>query len=325
MTNSMREFVLKGVREQAHNTTLRFTEEDVGRVVVSRFAQSEILVNIEDELNGRDVIIFFSYEPPINERITELRFAMQVAKRAGADRITVIAGYAPYSRGEKQDQYHSSIAFKDFADSLNLYNACFITCEIHSPIAMGFFDEPSRELSLRDILMAEVRMGSEVAVVVSTDVGGVKDVRKWSEALYIDKNRYLAKAVVDKMRTGNDDSSMAEQCFGADVNGKNVLVVDDEAMTLGTLVSAAKVLQKAGAKSIRAAAYHGVLVGSAIQRLLDSPIQELIVTNTVYVPQDKLDQAKGKLRAIPIERFLVEAARRWHVGESLRSMIEYAK
>lgn len=325
MTETARKFVFNGIAQQRDTVSPRFTDDDVGKVIVTRFAQSEIQVVVDAELNGRDVIIFFSYEQPINERIAELRLTMQIAQRSGADRITVVTGYTPYSRGEKQDQYHGSVAFKDFADSLNYYKSCFITCDMHDPVALGFFNEPARMLSLRNILMAEARKNSDITVAIATDAGGVKRVRKWSETLFVDDGRFLSKVVVDKQRTGNDDRAMAEQCFGADVKDQNVLIIDDEAMTLGTMISATKVLKEAGANEIRAIAYHGVLAGPAIHRLVKSPITELVVTNTVPVPQQKIDTAGNKLRVIPIEGFLIEAARRWYAGESLKNMIEYAK
>jgi len=323
MTEIVRNFVLNGIGQQGKDVTPRFSEKDVGRAVVTQFANTEIQVVCEAELNGRDVIIFLSYEPPISERLWELELTMQAVKLAGADRITVVACYAPYSRGDKKDQRHGSIGFKAFVSKLNLYEAGLIAYDLHAPATLGFFDYPSRMLSLRDVLMEEARRNSDYDVVVATDVGGVKRTRKWADnALCPGHN--LGTGVVDKRRTGNDDTAMADRYFGDSVCGKKVLMIDDEAATLGTMISAARVLEGEGACEIRAAAYHGVLSGPAIERLVDSPIVELVVTNTIPVSLDKIEQANGKLRVVDISSFAIEAARRWYAGKSLSSMIEYA-
>lgn len=324
MTKIAREFVLGGIKKQQKDTFPRFTEEDVGEVIVTEFAQSEIQVVVKAPLNQRDVFIFISNEPPINERLAELRLTMQICRRSSADRITVVAPKSPYTRGEKQDQHHGSVAFRDFADSLNFYHACFLTCDMHDPVAIEFFNEPHHWISLRNVMLAEARKIPSTSVIVSTDSGGVKRIRKFAKALELSDGRTLDKVVIDKQRTGNDDNAMAEQCYGADVAGKDVLLLDDEAMTLGTLISATKVLKDAGARNIRAFTYHGDLAGPAIERLAASDITELIVTNTVPVPQSKIDSAKGKLRVVPIEHIVIEAARRWYAGESLETMKEYA-
>lgn len=324
MTDIAREFVLSGISQQPSDISPRLTKENVGKVIVTQFAQSEIQVEIEGDLNQRDVIIFFSNEPPINERIAELRLVMQIAKRSSADRITVIAPQGPYTRGEKQDQHHVSVAFKDFADSLNFYGACFITCDMHDPVAIEFFNTPHHMISLRQIAIEVARKIPGITVAVSADAGGVKRVRKYAKVLELADGRYIDKVVIDKQRTGNDDNAMAERCYGADVKGKDVIIIDDEAMTLGTLISATKVLKDAGAKSVYAFAYHGVLAGPAIERLAASEIDQLIVTNTVPVSDEKLTGAKGKLHVIDVSAFVVEAARRWYAGDSLKTMKEYA-
>ena len=321
MTKMAREFVLSGIRQQK-KVKPRLAEDDVAQLIVTPFAQTEIQTTVPDAgLNGYDVIIFFSYEPPINERIMELRHAMQIAKRSSADRITVVMTYMPYSRGDKQDQYHGSIALKDLAKDLDRYGAHLIVCDLHNPTTLGFF-ESARMLSLREVLMAKAKEDYEIEVVVAPDAGGVKRARKWSEDLYID--RELGRGVLDKKRKGNDDTAMSERYFGDSVRGKNVLLVDDEIATGSSMVSGAVVLERAGAREIRAAAYHGILAGPAIERLLKSPITKLTVTNTVPVSMTKVKQASGKLRVASIESFLIEAARKWYAGESLKPMIEYA-
>ncbi|MCL1839857.1 ribose-phosphate diphosphokinase [Candidatus Saccharibacteria bacterium] len=320
-----RKFVLDGIKQQPDDVTPKFSKEDVGEVIITRFAQTEPLVILEGDLNGRDVIFFFSYEGRIDERATELRLAMDIAKKRGADRITVVAMYTPYSRGDKRDQHHSSAALKVFIDScINMYGACYITCDLHNVATIEFVDGPAYMLTLRKVMMSEVKRSGEVTVSIAADAGGVKRMRKWAETLYIDENRYLAKGVVDKMRAGNDDSAMSDAVYGTDVAGQDVLIVDDEAMTLGTLVSAAKVLKEAGARTVRAMAYHGILVGKAIDKLVESPITELVVTNTVPVPRSKIRRAGGKLRVVDVSGFAVEAARKWYGCESLSTMIDYA-
>jgi ribose-phosphate pyrophosphokinase len=327
MMPTARGLILGGIAQQRQRrrTDARLLEEDVGNVIVKRFEQTEPLVLLEGDLNGHDVIFVFSYEGSIDERVAELRMALDIAKKRGADRLTVIAPYTPYSRGDKRDQHHSSAALKVFMDScINLYGACYITCDLHNPATIEFVSGPAYMLSLRNVMMAEAKKKGEVTVVVAADAGGTKRMRKWSETLYLDDGRHLAKVVIDKMRAGNDSFAMAEDCYGSDVRDQNVLIVDDEAMTLGTLVSAAKVLKAAGANEIRAMAYHGVLVGPAIERLAESSISELVVANTVPVPEDKIEKSNGKLRVVDVSGFLIEAVRRWHGGESLSTMIDYA-
>jgi len=330
MTQTAHKFVMTGIDQQPKNVIPRFTGKNVGKVIVERFPQTEPQVTLEGNLNGHDVIFFFSYEGSIDERTNELRIALDNAQQGGADRITVIAPYTPYSRGDKRDQYHSSAAMRVFIRScINLYNACYITCDLHNASTIELVDGPHRMLSLRKVMMAEAKRDMVVRVVATPDAGGTKRMRKWSETLYAKdeddgKEHYLAKVVVDKMRAGNDSNAMADECYGADVDGLDVLIVDDEAMTLGTLVSAAKVLKAAGARSIRALAYHGILVGPAIERLAKSAVDELVVTNTVPVPDYKIEQANGKLRVVDVSGCLVEQARKWHNYESLSTMIDYA-
>jgi ribose-phosphate pyrophosphokinase len=171
-------------------------------------------------------------------------------------------------------------------------------------------------------MMAALEDKPRMGVVIATDMGGVKRAQKWADKLY--GGCHLEVGVVGKQRTGNDDAAMAEGYYGPDVTGKTVLLVDDEAMTLGTMVSAAKVLKKLGAREIWALAYHGVLAGPAITRLVESPIAGLIVSNSVPVPAVKIERAGGKLYVVPIEEFIIKAMWKWHMGESLGGMIEYA-
>lgn len=326
MTRNARKFVLSGIRQQPKDAMPKFELEDVGEVIVTRFAQTEPLVKLEGKLNGYDVFFFFSYEGRIDERVIELGLAIQTAKKRGADRITVFFPYMPYSRGDKRDQHHVSATLKHFIDScLNLYGVTVITGDLHNPATIDFVEGPSHMLSLRNVMSDEIRKNEvAVTVAVAPDSGSVKRTRKWADALYLEDDVCLERVVVDKMRTGNDDTAMAEMCFGADVKGKNVLIIDDEAMTLGTLMSAVKVLKAAGALEIRVVVYHGILVGPAIKRLAESQISEMIVSNTVPIPRSKINGANGKLRVVHVEGFFIEAARRWYACESLSSMIDYA-
>lgn len=326
MTKNAQKFVLDGIRRQPKDVQPKLEKRDVGEVIITRFAQTEPLVELKADLNGYDVFFFFSYEGRIDERVMELGLAIQIAKKRGADRITVFFPYMPYSRGDKRDQHHVSATLKHFIDScLNLYGVCVITGDLHNPTTIDFVEGPSHMLSLRRVMSEEVRKNEVVVTVaVAPDSGAVKRTRKWAESLSLGDGLCLERVVVDKMRRGNDDTAMAEMCFGADVRGKNVIIIDDEAMTLGTLLSAVRVLKEAGALEIRVVVYHGILAGPAIERLANSGISEMIVSNTVPISRSKIKNAKGKLHIVPVGWFFVEAARRWHACESLSSMIDYA-
>jgi len=325
MTQTMRDFMLRGIRQQGEGVFPRLKEEDVAEVVsIPQFANTENLAVVNGDLNGRDVIIGYSYEPPIIPSIWDLELTMQAVNLAGADRITVLACYAPLSRGDKKDQHHGSISFKAFADKLNFYRAGLLTFDLHSPVTLGFFDYPSRMLSLRNVMMGKIReLGVDFDVLVSTDVGWAKTVWKWADGLLY-PDRYLGEGIVNKRRKGNDDCAEATRYFGDPVRYMRVLLPDDEVETFGSMFEAGGIMKRKGARSTWAVAYHGVLAGPAIDRLRESSIEKLIVTNTVPIPDWKIEQAAGKMDVVDISGFAMEAVRKWYAGESLKSVIEYA-
>jgi len=288
------------------------------------FANTENAAVVKGDLNGRDVIIGYSYEPPIIPSAWDLELTMQAVNLAGADRIRVLAPYTPFSRGDKKDQHHGSISFKAFAEKLNSYKAGLLTFDLHSPVTLGFLDYPSRMLSLRNVMMGKIReLDVSFDVLVATDVGWAKTVWKWADGLLY-PDRCLGVGIVNKRRRGNDDRAWATRYMGDSVLDMRVLVPDDEVETFGSMFDTSVLMEKEGACETWAKAHHGVLAGPAIERLVESRFKKLIVTNTVPIPDWKLEQAAGKIDVVDISGFAMEAVRKWHAGESLKSVIEYA-
>ena len=220
--------------------------------------------------------------PPVNERIMELLITIDALKRASANSVKVVLPYYMYSRSDKKDQPRIPITAKLMAQLLEAAGATrVITCDLHNPAIQAFFNINCDRLSAQNLLQNYFKEKNlKDMVIVATDAGSSKKAYKYS------KYFGCPIALIDKRRDGNNDKAIATTIIG-DVKNKNAIIFDDEVDTAGSMIETAKILDKFGAKNIYAGCTHGILSGPAIERIKNSPIKEMVVTNTVPVSKEK--------------------------------------
>jgi len=284
--------------------------EPLGDATVSSFPDGETFVKINDNVRGKDVFIVQPTCPPSNQNIMELLIMVDAIRRASADRITAVIPFFGYARQDRKDQPRVPITAKLVANILVAAGVNrVITMDLHAQQLQGFFDIPVDHLYALPV-MVDYLHKKEIGnlVVVSPDVGGVKMASAYAEALG------ASLAIVVKRRR-NATEVDALHVIG-EVEGKNVLLIDDITETAGTLTSAAKMLRTRGVLDIYAGVSHAVLTDLAVQRLEGSEIKELITTDSVPVRTGSGD----RVRVLSIAELLGEGIRRIHKGESVSSL-----
>ena len=270
-------------------TAEEFTKEicdylkiEQGKIHHQKFKNDNNFVQILETIRQQDVYIIQTTQPPVNERIMELLITIDAVKRASAKNINVVLPYFPYSRSDKKDQPRVPITAKLIAQLLEAAGATrVITCDLHNPAIQAYFDINCDRLTAEHLLEDYFKKKKlEDMVIVATDAGSSKKAYKYSEFFN------CPIALVDKRREGNDDRAIASTIIG-NVTDKNAIIFDDEIDTAGSMVETVKVLQKFGVKNIYAGCTHGILSGPAVERIKKSGIKEMVVTNTVPVPENK--------------------------------------
>jgi ribose-phosphate pyrophosphokinase len=249
---------------------------------VVRFADGEISVNIEDSVRGHDVFIIQSTSAPANEHVMELLIMVDALKRASAKTITVLMPYYGYSRQDRKAKSRQPITAKLIADMLQIAGTDRVICiDLHAAQIQGFFNIPIDNFPASPLLADYFLYTKKLSnvVVVSPDHGGVTRARIFARILD------APLAIIDKRRPEPNKAEV--QNIIGDVSGKIAIMVDDIIDTAGTLVAAAQALIEAGAVKVYAAATHAVFSGPAIERLNDSVICEIVVTDTIQLPDDK--------------------------------------
>jgi ribose-phosphate pyrophosphokinase len=294
-----------------------YLEIEPGKINSMKFKNDNNFVQLLETVRATDVYIVQTCQPPINERIMELLITIDAAKRASAKTITVVLPYFPYSRSDKKDQPRVPITAKLMAEIIEAAGATrVITCDLHNAAIQGYFDINCDRLTGEYILENYfLEKDIEDMVIIATDAGSAKKAYKYSKFFN------CPIALVDKRRDANNDKAISTTIIG-DVKDKNAIIFDDEISTGGTLMETVNILAKSGAKNIYAAATHGILVGEAIERIEKSPIKELVVTNTVPVPEEK---RIDKLTVLSIAPTFAEAIKRIHeerpLGDIFRTKI----
>jgi ribose-phosphate pyrophosphokinase len=281
-------------------------------VHVTAFPDGETFVKINENIRGEDVFIIQPSCPPTNHNIMELLIMVDAARRASAERITAVMPFFGYARQDRKDQPRVPITAKLVANLLTSAGVNrVLTMDLHAPQIQGFFDIPVDHLYAKSALIGYLRErhpDTSNLTVVSPDVGGVKMARAYAEALGSDL------AIVAKHRVSATRVE-AMNVIG-EVEGRDVILIDDMTETAGTLIAAADILQKQGAKRVFACVSHAVLGDLAHERLAGSVIEEVITT-------DSVPQAEGlKVRAVGIAPLLGEAIRRINGGQSVTSLFE---
>ena len=282
----------------------------LGAMEINRFPDGEIFVKLRDNVRGDDLYIVQSVSVNPNEYLMELLIMIDAAKRASADRITAVLPYYGYARQDRKDQPRVPITAKLVANLLVAAGASRVLCmDLHAQQIQGFFDIPVDHLYAAPVIVKYLRSQElDNLVVVSPDTGGMKMADAYAKLLD------AGIAVVGKQRKSATDVE-ANHLVG-DVDGCNTLLVDDMTSTAGTLAAAAGLLKTAGAKSIRAAVSHSLLTEKGIDRLKQSPIDELVTTDSV--PQR--EWADFNVTVLSVADTLAEAICRIHNNQSVSSL-----
>ena len=300
--------------EKFTNEICNTLKVEPGKIHRRKFKNDNNFVQILETVREKDVYLVQTTQPPVNERIMELLIAVDAAKRATARRIVVVLPYFMYSRSDKKDQPRIPVTAKLFAQLIEAAGVDrVITCDLHNPAIQAYFNINCDVLTGRFILQKYFDLKQiEDMVVVATDAGSSKKAYKYAEHFK------CPICLVDKRRDGNDDKAIATSVIG-DIQGKNALVFDDEVDTAGSIIETAEVVKKFGAKDIYVGCTHGVLSGPAIERIQNSEIKELVMTNTVPLPQEK---QIDKIVVVSISELFAEAIKRINEATSIGELFE---
>jgi ribose-phosphate pyrophosphokinase len=284
----------------------------LGKAVVKTFSDGEVMVEIGENVRGKDVFIIQPTCTPVNNSLMELLIMIDACRRASARRITAVIPYYGYARQDRKVAPRVPISAKLVADLIQAAGARrVLAMDLHAGQIQGFFNIPVDHLFAAPVLLAHIRDHfQDDIVMVSPDAGGVERARAYARRLD------AGLAIIDKRREGPNEAR-AMHIIG-EVAGKTAIILDDMVDTAGTLTQAAGALAQNGAKKVYACATHPVLSGPAIDRIKNSPIDQLIVTNTI--PLSEAAKACGRITSLSVAYLLGEAIRRIHEEDSVSSL-----
>lgn len=283
-----------------------------GNALVSTFSDSEIRVQINENVRGKDVFLFQSCCDPVNKHVMELLLMLDALKRSSAYRITAVIPYYGYGRQDRKDQPRVPISAKLVADLIATAGANrVLTMDLHAGQIQGFFNIPVDHLYAAPVLLEYVeKRGSQDLVVVSPDAGGVERARAFAKRLQVNL------AIIDKRREGPNESQVMH--IIGEVSGRDALLLDDMIDTAGTITQGAAACMTYGARRVWTACTHAVLSGPALEKLKSSKLEEVVVTNTI--PLNGKDRTCPKLSVLSVAPLLGEAIKRIHEEESVSSL-----
>jgi ribose-phosphate pyrophosphokinase len=294
----------------------RHLGDPLGKLTLSNFPDGETSLRIEEDVRGRDVFVVQPTCPPVNENWMELLVLMDAFKRASPARITAVLPYYGYARQDRKDVGRVPITAKLVADLLTTAGADrVLALDLHAAQIQGFFDIPVDHLYAGPVINEYVRslqIPLRDFVVLSPDEGSIK------KALVYQKKLGGAISIVDKRRSSATETKQAN-LIGAPLEGKTVVIFDDMISTASSVVGAAHIAKVNGAREVYVCATHGVLVGSAIQRLRDAPIKQLVITDSIPLPPEKQLPNIVQLSVAPL---LAETIKRIHHNESVSVLFE---
>lgn len=286
----------------------------LGKVVVGAFSDGETMVEVAENVRGRDAIVIQSTCVPTNDNFMELLIMVDALRRASAQSITAVVPYLGYARQDRRPRSaRVPVTAKVVANMItHVGTTRFLTVDLHAEQIQGFFDIPMDNVYASPVLLGDIwKHEYEDLMVVSPDVGGVVRARAIARRL---DNADLA--IIDKRRPKANESRVMN--IIGDVANRTCVMVDDMVDTAGTLCSAASALKESGAKKVVAYCTHPVLSGSAIEKICGSPLDELVVTDTIPLSQEAIDS--GKIRQLSVAGLLAESIRRINSSQSLSSM-----
>jgi len=284
----------------------------LGDADVFQFSNENIFVKINENVRGHDVFVVQSFSSPVNRSILELLIMIDALKRASAARITAVIPYFAYGRTDKKDQPRVPITARLIADCITVAGANrVLTMDLHAGQIQGFFNIPVDELTAQ-LIQARYIQEKELDnfTVVAADVGFAKKARNFAVRLG------APLAIVEKRRIGNHGGTEALGLIGS-VEGRNAVIVDDEIDTAGSLLQAINLVKERGARDVYACATHGIFSGPAIERLRPCPLNELLITDTIPLPQEKRLPAITVLSTAALFASTIE---RIHEGRSVSEL-----
>jgi ribose-phosphate pyrophosphokinase len=284
----------------------------LSKLDISRFSNDNLFVQIKENVREKDVFIIQSFSRPVSNHILELLITLDALRSASAKRITAVVPYYSYARSDKKDAPRISIAGRLIADLLKTAGANrVLTMDLHADSVHGFFSIPVDHLTAIPIICDHFQRRLDISnpVVVATDAGGAKRAGRFANKMN------TSMAIIDKRRIS--DTDVVQGLVVGDVKGKDAIIFDDEISTGGTLTTSVETLEKAGVRKIFVGATHPVLSGPAVKNLKDSSIEEIVVTDTVEIPDNKKME---QLNVLSVGPLFAEAIKRIHSGESVGAL-----
>ncbi|MGB5695621.1 MAG: ribose-phosphate pyrophosphokinase [Polyangiales bacterium] len=290
----------------------QYLELPIGRARVSRFSDGEVFAEIKENVRGVDVYVIQSTCAPVNDNLMELLVMIDALKRASAGSITAVIPYYGYARQDRKAAPRTPITAKLVADLLSASGVDrVVSMDLHAGQIQGFFNKPFDHLFALPVFLEHLRPRfSSTPVFVSPDAGGVERTRAYA------KRMDAGLAIIDKRREGKNVSEVMN--IIGDVRGRDCVILDDMIDTAGTITNAARALHEKGAKQVLAAATHPVLSGPALERILSSPLEEVIVTDTIPLREEARET--GRFRVLSVAGLLGEAIKRIHHSDSVSSL-----
>jgi ribose-phosphate pyrophosphokinase len=288
---------------------------EVSKMLVSRFSDGEVRVQVKENVRGKDVFVVQPVCPPVNENLVELLVILDALRRASAKRITAVIPYFGYARQDRKDQPRVPITAKLVANLLTSAGANrVLTLDLHAGQIQGFFDIPVDNLYAVNTFVdyfSDTCLKDNL-VIVSPDVGGIKMARAYA------KRFSAGLAIIDKRRH-SPESTEAIHILG-DVEGKRALLVDDIVATGSSLIEAAKALKKEGAKEIYAVVTHGILSLDAVQRIGASDIKQVVISDSIPLAEEK---KSSKIQVVCIDSLFADAIKRINQEKSISILFEF--
>lgn len=291
-----------------------YLDTPLGRSETLRFSDGNLFVRVGENVRGRDTYIVQSTAFPANDNFMELLFWIDALKRASAASVTAVVPYFTYAKGDKKDEPRVSIRARVCADAIEAAGADrVVTMDLHAPQVQGFFKIPVDDLQALPVLSEAVRAkGLSDLVIVAPDAGFAKKARLWANRLGV------ALAIADKARSDHSEKAEVTELMGI-VEGRTALIVDDFTISAGTLVDAARLLTERGATTVYAAVSHGLLAPPAGERLANSSIERLFITDTV---ENRPAAIPEGVEVVSVAGLFGEAIRRIARRESISVLFE---
>ena len=303
----------------ACNSNLALSEEiattlniPLTKASIKKFSDEEIFVEVNENVRGQDVYVIQSTSKPANDNLVELLVCIDALKRASAKQITAVIPYFGYARQDRKPGPRTPISAKLVANLITKSGADrVLTIDLHAGQIQGFFDIPVDNLYAAPILLEDIKKNYDLdrTVIISPDVGGVVRAR------YIANRLNIGLAIVDKRREAANISEVLN--IIGDVKEKNCILIDDIVDTAGTLTNAAEALLNVGAKTVSAYVSHGVLSGTALEKIKKSVLTEIVITNTI---SSLLSEDKNKIRRLSVAPLIAEAVKRIDNHSSVSSL-----